>query len=163
MVFSPWVLEIDRPNAPHMLEGFCHCFLYAMAATPALLPICRVLLYLLFAGNDCGISVIASTCTDPAVTPNIRATTAPSMASHKPLWVRLRKEHMPWPLSEIFTDTLWGGQESTGVVIGFGRKSLMRQTLSVNRFYKFLDRFNVFVFAWIHNVVYDFFYIYVWV
>lgn len=43
------------------------------------------------------------------------------------------------------------------VVIGFGRKSLMCQTLSVNRFYKFLDRFNVFVFAWIHNVVYDFF------
>lgn len=106
----------DRPNAPHMLEGFCHCFLYAMAATPALPPIGRVLLYLLFAGNDRGVSVIASTCTDPAVTPNIRATTAPSMASHKPLRVRLRKEHTPWPLSEIFTDTFWGGQESTGVV-----------------------------------------------
>lgn len=41
------------------------------------------------------------------------------------------------------------GTDLDRVVIGFGRKSLTCQTLSVNRFHQCLDRFKVFIFAWI--------------
>lgn len=45
------------------------------------------------------------------------------------------------------------------VVIGFGRKSLTCQTLSVNRFYKFLADLMYLSLHGYHNVVYDFLYL----